>query len=100
MNAITSPAMQEEINEALAGSEGRVVLDLSNVPFVSSQGLRVVIQTAKLARRIDHSAQLYVCGLQPQIHQIFALAGLDRVVDIRENLGAVGQSQNVTSTNP
>lgn len=79
LNALTSPAIQAEIEVLVAESDDRLVLDLSAVPFVSSHGLRVIIQTARL---IPPPAKLVVCGLQMQIQQMFKLAGLDRLVDI------------------
>lgn len=89
MNALTCPAMQDEIATRLADCDSPVVLDLAGVPFISSHGLRVVIQTAKLAKE---NGPLTACGLQPQIQQMFKLAGLDKVVAIRENGDAVASA--------
>ena len=82
MTAVTAPAQQEEILtriDSSAESAERLVLDLANVPFVSSHGLRVVIH---IARRAPTGTKLVVCGMSDQIEQIFLLSGLDRLVDI------------------
>ena len=86
MNAMTCPPLQEEILGQIDDSAERLVLDLTKVPFVSSQGLRVVIH---VSRRAPKGTKLVVCGLSEQIHQMFELAGLDRLVDIQPNAEAV-----------
>jgi len=45
------------------------VLDLTDVTFVSSAGIRVVLTAAKLCRA--HGGELYLAGLSPQVLQVF-----------------------------
>ena len=92
MNALTCDGIQEEINSQLDGWDGDVILDLSDVPYISSHGLRVVIQTAKL---VSKPGRIFACGLQPQIQQMFSLAGLDRIVEIRQSCDTVKDHDHV-----
>ena len=93
MNAITAPSIQEEINGTMAGVDSRVALNLANVPFVSSHGLRTVIQTARLVKS-ETGTTLVVCGMEAQIDQIFRLAGLNRIVEICQDVDAMKELTN------
>lgn len=83
MNAVTSPPLDSEMQDALSDNEAPVVLDLSLVPFISSQGLRTVVTVAKIAKA---RATLVVSGLQPQLLEMFKLAGLDRLVSLQDEV--------------
>lgn len=65
---------------------GRAVLDLRDVSYVSSAGLRVVLLAAKLARAQGGAVALF--GLQPTVREVFAISGFDRVVTIRDDEAA------------
>lgn len=70
--------------------QGPVVVDLAQVPFVSSAGLRVLLRAAKLAQSSGHA--FAVCGLQPTVREVFEISGFDRIIplkaDIAEATGA------------
>jgi len=57
-----------------------VVVDLSDVTFVSSSGLKMFIIVAKALRQ--HDANLVLFAAQPQVSQIFAIASLSSIVPI------------------
>lgn len=88
MNAETAPLLQTEIDENVTSASGRLALDLTAVPFISSCGLRTVIRTSKLAKELT-GAQLMAFGLEPPITQIFKLAGLDRILELHGTLNDV-----------
>ena len=81
MNAETSPTLDRDILQAVEESVSPVVLDFARVPFISSLGLRTVV---KVAKAVKDRAPLIVSGLQPQLVEMFRLAGLDRLVEIRD----------------
>lgn len=61
------------------------VLDLDRLDYISSAGLRVVLMLAK--RLKQNSGQLVLCGLQPQVHEVFDISGflsILTVVDSRQ----------------
>lgn len=89
LNATTTPGIQADLEEPLADNTRRVVLDLTRVPFVSSHGLRLLIQTAK---QTAAAGQLLVCGLTEQIQQMLVLAGLDKIVEIHDTVRAAVQT--------
>jgi len=64
----------------------RVAFDMSQVAYVSSAGLRVVLLAAKLAKANAGAVVLF--GLQPTVREVFAISGFDRVVSIQESEAA------------
>jgi anti-sigma B factor antagonist len=65
---------------------GRVAIDMTAVPYVSSAGLRVVLMAAKLAKANRGAMSLF--GLQPMVRDVFAMSGFDRMVTIRDDEAA------------
>ncbi|HEY7282678.1 MAG TPA: STAS domain-containing protein [Actinomycetota bacterium] len=69
-----------EVEEALAGAEGkqpaRMVLDLRQLAFMDSTGLRVVLAADGRARK--DGRRLEVVPGPPQVHRVFRIALLDR----------------------
>lgn len=57
-----------------------VVMDLSELDYISSAGIGFVIATLKRLR--DGGASLRLTRVKPRILTIFQLAGLDRVLEI------------------
>jgi anti-anti-sigma factor len=73
-------AAQELIN----GGERHIVVDLADLSYSSNAGLRVLGKMAKALKTPTTSLRL--CGLSPQLRQVFDAAGIAMVFDIRPNL--------------
>jgi len=73
-----------------AGSrKAGVILDFSNVGYISSVGLRVLMVAAKQMR--GYGARIVVAAPQPVVAEIFAISRFDRVLDIIPSVrGALG----------
>ena len=73
--------------EAVFGSTPKVVvIDMSDLAYISNAGLRVFIQAAKKLEA--HDARLVLCALSNEISSVFEASGLDRVIDLRPSLDA------------
>jgi anti-anti-sigma factor len=59
-----------------------VILDLADVPYVSSAGLRVVLVIAK--RVAQSKRQFGLASLKPEIFSVFKVSGLTSVLKIFE----------------
>lgn len=58
----------------LCETEGRkIILDLGNLKYVTSMGLRVIFAAARQSQR--HHGQLLLAKLQPQIRKVFDIVG-------------------------
>lgn len=83
---------QDALEEAIEPTDTAVVLDLENLSYISSAGLRVILLTAKTLRKQD--AKLAVCSLSDSIKQVFEISGFDKIIPIHasqaEAVSAVG----------
>ena len=66
------------------------VVDLSEVSFISSMGLRMFIAIAKALRR--HNSKMVLFAPQSQVRETFASAGLAEIVSI-----VVGEAEALSS---
>lgn len=76
LDAATAPAVEARLLALLAAS--RVVLDMADVRFVSSAGLRVLLKAAKAAKAAGTA--FVICGLQPTVREVYVISGFDRII--------------------
>ena len=60
------------------------VLDFQEVSFMDSSGIAVVINALRNMTRID--GKLVLSGLQPQPLKVFRASGVDKLVEIKEEV--------------
>ncbi|MBC8160054.1 MAG: anti-sigma factor antagonist [Roseiflexaceae bacterium] len=93
LDAVASQQALERPRAAIAGGIRRVLLDLSEVSFMSSSGLRALLLLRK--DLLAHGGELRLCGLREHVQEVFALTGFTQVFAIhlsREDaLAAFGQ---------
>lgn len=79
-----SAATLEAVLPARAQANAKVVLDLSEAPYVSSAGLRVLLIGAKAARAAGH--KLVLCGLSPSVREVFDISGFTSIFAIEADV--------------
>ncbi|WP_321800939.1 STAS domain-containing protein [Caballeronia sp. J97] len=79
IDSTTSRQLEDVLPERVQVSP-RVLLDMSEVQYVSSAGLRVLLKAAKIARSTGH--ELVLTGLLPQVHEVFQVIGFDSLFRI------------------
>lgn len=65
---------KDHLRHALSESSGRVVVDLSAVPFVDSRGLEVLVEANDVLGEGGRSLKL--CGINETIREVLDLTGL------------------------
>lgn len=58
-----------EQNEA---GENRMIFDFSKTDYISSSGLRVILQAARL---LHNSGRLILCNANEQVHEVLEISG-------------------------
>jgi anti-sigma B factor antagonist len=79
----TAPSFQEQVLGGLA-PEGRVLLDLGQVTFLSSAGLRALLLTHREAT--GRRARLVLIGLSEDLRTTMSATGFLRFFAVRESL--------------
>jgi anti-sigma B factor antagonist len=62
----------------------KVAADLSGVEYISSAGLRAVVQAARVAQ--TRNAEFAVCALSAPVQKVFDISGLHHIVKIHGEL--------------
>jgi anti-anti-sigma factor len=62
----------------------RLILDLSNVQFISEEGFGMLLALNRKIRQTN--GRLRLCSLSPGIHEVLTILQLDKVFDIQKNV--------------
>ena len=71
LDSNTYEILDKRIDLILEGSRKVIVLDMENLDYISSMGVRVVIKAKKAMMK--NSGDLVLMNLQPQIHKVFEI---------------------------
>jgi anti-sigma B factor antagonist len=69
----TSVTLEEELLQLAGERSHRIVVDLSELDFISSSGLRVLLTAGKKSKSV--SGRLVLCTLTDHVKQVFDVAG-------------------------
>ena len=85
-------ALQESIMSVVesAGAGINLILDFSNVRFLSSAVLGLLMRVSK--RIYERDGQLRLCNIDPKIYEIFKITRLTKIFDIYEDIERATQS--------
>ena len=64
-----------------ASNHLKVALDLAALDYISSAGLRAMLQGARAAQ--THGADFVVCGAVSSVQKVFEISGMDRLIRIQ-----------------
>jgi stage II sporulation protein AA (anti-sigma F factor antagonist) len=73
IDTTTSGRFEESVRRTVDEGVRNLVIDFSNVEYISSAGLRVLLVLAKRMR--DLQGRLVLCGMPESVRQVFRLAG-------------------------
>ncbi len=59
------------------------VVDVSDVPYLASMGIRMLVAVAKAMRR--HNYKLVLLAPQPLVLDVLRMAGMDTIVDVAQD---------------
>jgi anti-anti-sigma factor len=75
LDLLGAPLLQQEIESAQLEATGIVVLDLQDLQFVDSAGLRVILAAHERLRR--HGQELALTQGSEQVQRLFTIAGVN-----------------------
>ncbi len=74
----------ENIILAAEGEESKVILNLENLEYISSAGLRVLLLSAKKAR--SGHGKICIVSLTENVKDVFEISGFSAIFEIADNL--------------
>jgi anti-sigma B factor antagonist len=80
VDSTTAASLQEPLLQAVESSSGAVQLDLAQVSYLSSAGMRVFLLAAKALQK--RGERLRLLNVPQQIHSLLNLAGFTSFIDV------------------
>jgi anti-anti-sigma factor len=71
---------QTALEAAIGASDRAVILDMEDLSYISSAGLRVILLIAKTLRK--RNAELMLCSLSDPIREVFEISGFDKIIPV------------------
>ncbi len=84
LDSNTSPELETQIYTALEGGQRKLILNLENLDYISSAGIRVMLKTTKDLKRME--GKVVLCALQDYVREVFDIAGFDGYLNIEKNI--------------
>ena len=80
LDAAGLSVIEQDFSQTVAAHKGKVLADMSDVNFVASLALRMLLMSLKAVQ--PHGGDLRLAGLQPQIAEIFRKSRFDTLFKI------------------
>ncbi len=74
---------KEKVVDELVESDRALVLDFSGIDYISSAGLRVILELAKMYRG---DRRFSISGLSASVREVFEISGFDQIIQIYNSL--------------
>ena len=87
IDAATCAELQEVVYGLIDGGTARIVLDLQETVYISSAGLRVILNAAK---RLYGTGQIVISNVAPEVRRILEVAGIPDVIDVYPDTNSAG----------
>lgn len=84
LDSSTSPALEQLLTDQLAAGCERLVFDFSDLHYISSAGLRVVLMAGKKLRA--RNGTLVLSGLQDIVREVFDMSGFLSLFAVADSL--------------
>ena len=79
IDTITSPELEKEINDEL-GNFNSLIMDFTDLEYISSAGLRVLIATQKKLK--PDNIPFVIKNVNDAINEIFRMSGFNKILKI------------------
>lgn len=84
----SAPQFRRSLHDLIDQGHNRMAMDLSDLEFMDSTGLGVLIGCLKRLKEAEGT--LVLAGVRPSVARVFEVTGLDRIFTIRTSLADVG----------
>ena len=80
----TSPQLDTAVIAAIDSGNSSVVIDLTDVSFMDSSGLGVIVRALKRCREAENDLDLVITN--ERVLKVFGITGLDQVIPIHASI--------------
>ena len=76
----TSKGAEDEMNKLIEDGRTKLLIDLSNLDYISSSGLRILLSTSKKLKPLR--GEMRICGLNETVNEVFEISGFTMIFKI------------------
>lgn len=80
LDAISSPTAEKKILDQITDGHHKLVLDFTDVDYLSSAGMRLLLRTTKKLKTV--SGKLIVCSVTSNVMDVLKMSGFDHVIEL------------------
>ncbi len=86
LDADSAPAAEAAVKELMQQGQTRVLFDLSELDYISSAGLRVILLTVKGLQ--GQKGKVVLSALRPYVREIFDVSNFSSIIPITDTVEA------------
>jgi anti-anti-sigma factor len=86
VDAVTAPQFEKHLSGLIEAGELFLLIDLSDLEYISSAGLRTILATAKRLKTIQ--GELLFAGLRGPVEEVFKISGFHTIFKVYETTTA------------
>lgn len=80
LDAVSSPATEKKLFDSITGGQTKLLLDFSDVVYLSSAGMRMLLSLTKKLKTL--SGKLIVCSITTNVMDVLKMSGFDHVLEL------------------
>lgn len=84
LDSNSAPTFEDELKIYLASPESHLIFDFNDLEYISSAGLRVILNTAKVYRECPFN--FITCAMQDHVKEVFEISGFDTFITIHQSI--------------
>ncbi len=89
-DASMTNAVSEKVHDVLEGTSVKIIFNLSNLSYISSSGLRILLFVAKKIKAKD--GEVLLCSVDKNVQRILDISGLTELLPSRDDVDAAIKS--------
>jgi anti-anti-sigma factor len=82
----STPAFEERLLGCIQSGERSILIDCSNLDYISSTGLRTVLTASKRLNDVD--GRFALCALNANLDEVFRVSGFDTLIALHPDAAA------------
>lgn len=80
INTLNAATIKKGLSERMTSQGTRLVMDLTNVKFIDSTGISVLLSALKISR--ENQGSFVLKNINPEVMKLLILMKLDKILDI------------------
>jgi len=80
LDAVTSPLVEKKVFEAINNGQSNLLLDMAEVVYLSSAGMRMLLSITKRLRTM--SGKLAICSVTTNVVDVLKMSGFDHTLHL------------------